>query len=643
MLTPHGYAAYAVGKWHLTPGGRDPPRRPAATAGPWARASSAGTGSSPARPTSSCPTSSTTATTSSRPARYEDGYHLTADLVDQRHRDGRGPAQRRRRQAVVPLPGHRGLPLAAPDAAGLDRALPRPLRRRAGTSGARPPSARQKAAGPAARAHRAVAPPGLGAGVGRPVRARSSASTPATWRPSPPSSPTPTTSSGRLVDRLEAMGELDDTVIVVLSDNGASSEGGPTGSVNDVRVWNALPRTVEEADERLDEIGGPRIHNNYPWGWTVAGNTPFRRWKRETHEGGVADPLIVHWPARHRGPGRAAPPVRARHRPAAHAARRDRHRGAEPRSAGVAQRPLDGVSVAETFADADAPERHTVQYYEMFGCRALYEDGWKAVTYHDIQSDEPGPRPGAVGALRPAGRPVGVPRPRRRGARPARRDGGALVGRGRAQPGAAARQPAVLRAGLRAAAVGGAPGPLHATGPAGRRCPRAWPSTCGAGPTSITAHVTIPADLDVRRGRARRAGLGAGRLVVPPAGRRAPLLRAQPGRLAPRTGSRPTSAALAPGRPRRWPSASRGRPPSSPVDGVVVGDRRGAAHGLEPVLDHRRRPHRRLVARLLAGRRGLPRPLRVHRHPPPRRHRRRGPARSSTPTERGPRLDRDAQ
>ena len=75
-----------------------------------------------------------------------------------------------------------------------------------------------------------------------------------------------------------------------------SSEGGPTGSINDVRPWNLADRPLAEALERIDEIGGPRIHNNYPWGWTVAGNTPFRRWKREVHEGGVCDPLIVHWP-----------------------------------------------------------------------------------------------------------------------------------------------------------------------------------------------------------------------------------------------------------------------------------------------------------------------------------------------------------
>ncbi|MGH9273615.1 MAG: arylsulfatase [Acidimicrobiales bacterium] len=193
---------------------------------------------------------------------------------------------------------------------------------------------------------------------------------------------------GRLLDRLEVLGELDNTVVVVLSDNGASSEGGPTGSVNDARVWNALPRTVEEADERLDDIGGPRLHNNYPWGWTVAGNTPFRRWKRETHEGGVADPLIIHWPAGIAARGE----VRHQYVHAIDLAPTLLDViGIEPPKtvAGVAQRPFDGVSVAATFADADAPEVHATQYYEMFGCRALYHEGWKAVTYQEIQADDP--------------------------------------------------------------------------------------------------------------------------------------------------------------------------------------------------------------------------------------------------------------
>lgn len=194
---------------------------------------------------------------------------------------------------------------------------------------------------------------------------------------------------GRLFARLDTMGELDNTIVIVLSDNGASSEGGPVGSLNDVRAWNVLPRTVEEADERLDEIGGPRIHNNYPWGWTVAGNTPFRRWKRETHEGGVADPLIVHWP---RGIA-ARGEVRSQYVHAIDIAPMLLEVMAievPTVVGGVEQRPLDGTSFAYTFADASAADRHTRQYYEMFGCRALYDDGWKAVTYHEIQADEPG-------------------------------------------------------------------------------------------------------------------------------------------------------------------------------------------------------------------------------------------------------------
>ena len=202
---------------------------------------------------------------------------------------------------------------------------------------------------------------------------------------------------GRLLDRLDVLGELDDTVVVVLSDNGASSEGGPTGSVNDVRVWNALPRTVEEADERLDEIGGPRIHNNYPWGWTVAGNTPFRRWKRETHEGGVADPLIVHWPAGISARGE----VRTQYVHAIDLAPTLLDViGISPPAVvgGVAQRPLDGVSFAATFADADAPEVHTTQYYEMFGCRALYHDGLEGRHLPRDPGRRAGPRPGACGS-----------------------------------------------------------------------------------------------------------------------------------------------------------------------------------------------------------------------------------------------------
>ncbi|MBV9041538.1 MAG: arylsulfatase [Acidimicrobiia bacterium] len=186
---------------------------------------------------------------------------------------------------------------------------------------------------------------------------------------------------GRFVDFLAESGELDNTVIVVLSDNGASSEGGPVGSTNDNRVWNFVPHTVEDALARIDDLGGPRCHNNYPWGWTVAGNTPFRRWKREVHEGGVADPLIVHWPR-----GMAA---------------RGELRRQYTHAVDIMPTLLDlvgveapgdvnGVSFSAALDDAAAPEHRDTQYFEMFGCRAVYHDGWKAVVYHPIQFDQPG-------------------------------------------------------------------------------------------------------------------------------------------------------------------------------------------------------------------------------------------------------------
>jgi arylsulfatase len=194
---------------------------------------------------------------------------------------------------------------------------------------------------------------------------------------------------GRVLAWLEEAGQLDDTVVLVLSDNGASSEGGPKGSLNDGRMWNGLPHSVREAAERIDEIGGPRIHNNYPWGWTVAGNTPFKRWKRETHEGGVADPLIVHWPSGIAARGE----VRRQYVHAVDITPTVLELvGLAPPAVidGVEQKPIEGTSFAYSFDDPGAPERHTIQYYEMFGCRALYQDGWKAVAFHDIQADEPG-------------------------------------------------------------------------------------------------------------------------------------------------------------------------------------------------------------------------------------------------------------
>src|SRR5438876_1127639 len=186
-----------------------------------------------------------------------------------------------------------------------------------------------------------------------------------------------------LSEDIAEIGRLDDTLVFALSDNGASSEGGKHGSINDARPWNLAGRPVDEAVARIDEIGGPRAHNNYPWGWTVAGNTPFRRWKREVHEGGVADPLIVSWPARIGARGE----MRRQYVHAVDLAPTVLDvLGVEAPDEidGDAQTPIDGVPITSTFDDPDAPSARDTQYYEMFGCRALYHDGWKAVVYHPL-------------------------------------------------------------------------------------------------------------------------------------------------------------------------------------------------------------------------------------------------------------------
>ena len=101
---------------------------------------------------------------------------------------------------------------------------------------------------------------------------------------------------GRLVDALDQLGRLDNTLLLLLSDNGASQEGGPFGVMHEMKYFNFLVETPDEAVQRLDDIGGPHSHANYPWGWAQAGNTPFKWYKQNTHEGGVHVPLIVHWP-----------------------------------------------------------------------------------------------------------------------------------------------------------------------------------------------------------------------------------------------------------------------------------------------------------------------------------------------------------
>ncbi len=126
----------------------------------------------------------------------------------------------------------------------------------------------------------------------------SGASRSASRPPTPACSSTPICHLGRLVAYLEQLGRRDDTLVVLISDNGASQEGSALGTVNAARYFNAVRDDLAYNLEHLDEIGEAHLNNNYPQGWAMAGNTPFKRYKQNTHGGGVRDPLIVSWPAR---------------------------------------------------------------------------------------------------------------------------------------------------------------------------------------------------------------------------------------------------------------------------------------------------------------------------------------------------------
>jgi len=183
---------------------------------------------------------------------------------------------------------------------------------------------------------------------------------------------------GRLFEFLKSIGEFDNTLIMFISDNGASAEGGPHGSVNENKFFNNVPDSLAENLQKIDEIGGPSTFNHYAWGWTFAGNTPFRRWKRETYRGGISDPFIVHWPKGIKAKGE----VRTQY---AHAIDMmptvlEALRIEAPTSIkGVTQSPIEGHSFAHALDDGKAKSKHVTQYFEMMGHRSIYHDGWRAV------------------------------------------------------------------------------------------------------------------------------------------------------------------------------------------------------------------------------------------------------------------------
>lgn len=186
---------------------------------------------------------------------------------------------------------------------------------------------------------------------------------------------------GRIVDYLEESGQLDNTLILYCADNGASGEGSPNGSVNENKLFNTYPDRMEDNLPLLEQLGSPATYNHYPTGWAAAFSTPYRMFKRYTYQGGIADPMVIHWPAGIRARGEV---------------RQQYHHCTDVVPTildccgvdfpavldGIEQTPLPGVSMRYSFDEAEAPTTKVTQYYEMLGSRGLWHQGWKAVTEH---------------------------------------------------------------------------------------------------------------------------------------------------------------------------------------------------------------------------------------------------------------------
>jgi arylsulfatase A-like enzyme len=190
---------------------------------------------------------------------------------------------------------------------------------------------------------------------------------------------------GRLLDYLEETGQRDNTLVMLVSDNGASGEGGPDGSVNEMLFANGIPDDIKANLAMLDELGGTKTYNHYPNGWAMAFNTPFKMWKRYEFNGGTSDPCIMSWPAGMKVKGEL---------------RHHYHHaidlvptvldvlGVEAPATikGHVQTPFDGVSMRYSFDDAKADGARKTQFYSMLGSRGIWHEGWKAVTTHPTLS-----------------------------------------------------------------------------------------------------------------------------------------------------------------------------------------------------------------------------------------------------------------
>jgi len=378
MLRAEGYGTYAVGKWHLNP------VEEATGAGPfdhWPLQKGfdrfygfLGPETDQFHPELTCDNHHV-----EPPARPEEGYHLSEDLVDQAKsflRDRRSFAQERPFLLYFAL-GATHAPHQAPSEyieryrGEFDRgwdAIREEWFARQLELGVAPPGTQLAPRNPGVRAWEDL-PSGE-----RRFMARLQEVFAGFLEHSD-------AQIGRLVEDLEEAGELDDTLLMVLADNGASQEGGPGGVTDSERWMNQIPDDLDEALSRLDEIGGPRSNPNFPWGWAQAGNTPLRWYKQNTHGGGVRVPMIVHWPrgiadrGGIRGQFHHVTDLLPTVLDAVGAEAPAVHRG-EP------QIPVAGSSMRYAFDDPGADSNHGVQYFEHFGHRGIWRDGWKAVTWH---------------------------------------------------------------------------------------------------------------------------------------------------------------------------------------------------------------------------------------------------------------------
>jgi arylsulfatase len=186
---------------------------------------------------------------------------------------------------------------------------------------------------------------------------------------------------GRMIEVLKRTGQYDNTLILVTADNGSSGEGGLAGTFNETYVLNGLQTPFDANMSHYDDWGGPNTYPHFHAGWAMAGNTPFKYFKQIVHNGGIADALVISWPKGIKARGE----VRNQYHHITDIGATILDVTGTPffdEIDGHKQMSLDGMSMVYSFDNVNAPTNHPEQYYELFGNRALYKDGWKAVTIH---------------------------------------------------------------------------------------------------------------------------------------------------------------------------------------------------------------------------------------------------------------------